>query len=69
MNLYGHDGQWLMMDCGITFNSPLCTEAESKTSGLHKHDVVAADPSFISERKEQLAGIVITHAHYRNSQW
>ena len=63
MNLYGHAGQWLMMDCGITFNSPLCSEAEAKTSGLHKHDVVAADPCFISQRKEQLAGIVITHAH------
>ena len=63
MNLYGHAGQWLMMDCGITFNSPLCSEAESKTSGLHKHDIVAADPWFISQRKEQLAGIVITHAH------
>lgn len=63
MNLYGHAGQWLMMDCGITFHSPLCTEAEAKTSILHKHDVVAADPWFISKRKEQLAGIVITHAH------
>ncbi|MEP1447285.1 MAG: ribonuclease J [Paraglaciecola sp.] len=63
MNLYGHAGQWLMVDCGITFHSPLCTQAEAKTSVLHKHDVVAADPWFISQRKEQLAGIVITHAH------
>lgn len=63
MNLYGHAGQWLMVDCGITFHSPLCTQAEAKTSALHKHDVVAADPWFISQRKEQLAGIVITHAH------
>ncbi|MFK8030045.1 MAG: ribonuclease J [Gammaproteobacteria bacterium] len=63
MNLYGHAGQWLMMDCGITFDSPLCTEAEAKTSALHRHDIVAPDPSFISQRKEQLAGIVITHAH------
>jgi ribonuclease J len=63
MNLYGHAGQWLMMDCGITFNSPLCTQAEVETTTLHKHDVVAADPAFISQRKEQLAGIVITHAH------
>jgi ribonuclease J len=63
MNLYGHAGQWLMMDCGITFNSPLCTQAEAENSSLHKHDVVAADPAFISQRKESLAGIVITHAH------
>ncbi|WP_133470038.1 ribonuclease J [Paraglaciecola marina] len=63
MNLYGHAGQWLMLDCGITFNSPLCPEAQAHLPGQHKHDVVAADPKFISQRKEDLAGIVITHAH------
>ncbi len=63
MNLYGHAGQWIMFDCGITFNAPLCPESEANASGLHKFDVVSADPSFISQRKEQLAGIVITHAH------
>ncbi|MEP2602601.1 MAG: ribonuclease J, partial [Paraglaciecola sp.] len=63
MNLYGHAGQWLMLDCGITFNSPLCPEAQAHLPGQHKHNVVAADPAFISQRKEDLAGIVITHAH------
>lgn len=57
MNLFGHDGQWLMVDCGITFDEPL-------TQGSRDvFRVVAADPTFITEQKEALAGIVITHAH------
>ncbi|AWY02328.1 MBL fold metallo-hydrolase [Marinomonas primoryensis] len=57
MNLYGHDGQWLMVDCGVSFNEPL-TPDDLRTS-----EIVCADPRFISEQKERLAGIVITHAH------
>ncbi|WP_231908825.1 ribonuclease J [Marinomonas sp. TW1] len=57
MNLYGHDGQWLMVDCGVSFNEPLLSQ-DALTS-----EVVSADPSFISEQKERLAGMVITHAH------
>nr|WP_272071026.1 ribonuclease J [Marinomonas sp.] len=57
MNLYGHDGQWLMVDCGVSFNESL------KPDDLHTAEVVCADPSFITEQKERLAGIVITHAH------
>lgn len=57
MNLYGHDGQWLMVDCGVSFNEPL------KPDDLHTAELVCADPRFISEQKERLAGIVITHAH------
>ncbi|MEL0636541.1 ribonuclease J [Marinomonas sp. TI.3.20] len=57
MNLYGHDGQWLMVDCGVSFNEPL------KPDDIHTAEVVSADPSFIAEQKERLAGIVITHAH------
>jgi ribonuclease J len=57
MNLYGHNGQWLMVDCGVSFNEPL------KPDDLHTAEVVSADPSFISAQKERLAGIVITHAH------
>ena len=57
MNLYGHDGQWLMVDCGVSFNEPL-TPDDLRTS-----EIVCADPRFISEQKERLVGIVITHAH------
>lgn len=62
MNLYGHDGQWLMVDCGITFAKP--TE-EEKALGLPPSapPVQMADPEFIASRKEQLVGLVITHAH------
>ena len=62
MNLYGHDGQWLMVDCGITFAKP--TE-EEKALGLPASapPVQMADPEFIASRKESLAGLVITHAH------
>ena len=53
LNLYGHDGQWLMVDFGITFG-------DETTPGV---DVITPDPSFIAERKGDLAGLVLTHAH------
>jgi ribonuclease J len=53
LNLYGFAGQWLMVDCGITF-------ADDTMPGL---DVILPDPSFIAERRDLLAGLVVTHAH------
>ena len=53
LNLYGHDGQWLIVDVGITFGDPT-------TPGV---DVIMPDPAFIEERQDQIAGIVLTHAH------
>ena len=53
LNLYGHDGQWLMVDYGISFG-------DASTPGI---DVILPDPSFIEERADQLAGLVLTHAH------
>jgi ribonuclease J len=66
MNLYGHAGQWLMVDCGVTFQSSLKAEYLSPDgSPLSRdvHDLVCADPTFISAQRENLVGIVITHAH------
>lgn len=60
LNLYGHANKWLMVDCGVTFKTTLNADASQSTA---VHEVVCADPSFISKRKEHLAGIVITHAH------
>ena len=62
MNLYGHNGQWLMVDCGITFARP--TDAE-KALGLPSSEppVQMADPEFIASRRDTLAGLIITHAH------
>ena len=53
MSLYGFDGSWLMVDCGVTFGDDL-------TPGV---DVIVPDPHFISKNAEDLIGIVITHAH------
>lgn len=52
MNLFGHDSQWLMVDCGMGFDH---------SDGREKR--VCADPSFIEERRDTLKAIVITHAH------
>ncbi|HEY2875388.1 MAG TPA: ribonuclease J, partial [Reyranella sp.] len=53
LNLYGHDGKWLMVDLGIAFGDDTMPGVE----------VVMPDPAFIEDRKKDLAGIIITHAH------
>jgi len=53
-SLYGYQGQWLIVDCGVTFGE------EEHQPGV---DVIMADPAFIVERRDQLLGIVATHAH------
>jgi ribonuclease J len=53
LNLYGHAGKWLMVDLGIAFG-------DDTMPGI---DVVMPDPTFIEERRNDLAGIVLTHAH------
>ncbi|HET6236960.1 MAG TPA: ribonuclease J [Acetobacteraceae bacterium] len=52
-NLYRCDGRWLAVDCGIGFGG----------AELPEVDIMTADPSFIAERRDQLLGLVITHAH------
>lgn len=63
LNLYGHDDSWLMIDCGITFNVPLKADEDINSDRNPKCEIVCADPRFISQRKSQLSGIIITHAH------
>ena len=53
LNLYGHRGDWLILDCGVTFG-------DDSQPGL---EVVMPDPAFIVERRDRLLGIVATHAH------
>lgn len=53
MNLYGLDGQWIMIDCGTSF-------AGDDLPGV---DMIFPDPAFISERRSDLLGLVLTHAH------
>ena len=70
-NVFGHDNQWLIVDCGLTF-SDKPTDGQStgdqatqqppqQRSG--RRDVQMADPAFIAERANDIAGMVITHAH------
>ncbi|MFK7852802.1 MAG: ribonuclease J [Granulosicoccus sp.] len=56
MNLYGHDEQWLMVDCGVTFR-------DADGSNASGYDVQMPDPSFVAERHEQLQALLLTHAH------
>lgn len=53
LNLYGHNGRWLMVDCGITFARP-------EEPGPH---IQMPDPQFIASRRQQLSALIITHAH------
>ncbi|MEO0642633.1 MAG: ribonuclease J [Pseudomonadota bacterium] len=53
VNLYGCEGQWLMVDLGMTFSG-------GEYPGV---DLVFADLDFIEERAGDLAGLVLTHAH------
>ena len=61
MNLYGHNGQWLMVDCGVIFNKD--TDLDGEPIVNQQPHVQMADPQFIVDRRAQLAGLVITHAH------
>jgi ribonuclease J len=53
MALYGHQGKWIMVDCGMAF-------ADETMPGV---DILFPDPSFAVDLGEDLLGIVITHAH------
>ena len=57
LNLYGFGPReqetWLMVDLGITFGN-------GAQPGI---DVIMPDPAFIEERRDRLAGLVLTHAH------
>ncbi len=53
LNLYRCGGKWLAIDCGIGFGGNENPEIE----------IMMPDPGFIAERRDQLLGLVITHAH------
>ncbi len=57
MNLYSYGNQdnqkWIIVDMGVTF-------ADDSIPGI---DLIYADPGFILEKKKDLLGIVLTHAH------
>ncbi|NCB49105.1 MAG: ribonuclease J [Alphaproteobacteria bacterium] len=51
--LYGYEGKWLAVDCGIGFPG----------EGLPGVDCLLPDTTFIAEHKKDLVGLIITHAH------
>jgi ribonuclease J len=53
VNLYGHAGKWVMVDCGVTF-------ADAGFPGI---DVILPDLRFIEEQIDNLVGLVLTHGH------
>ncbi len=53
VNLYGCRGKWLMVDLGMTFSG-------NEYPGV---ELVFADLDFIEERRDDLLGVVLTHAH------
>ena len=50
---YGYQGKWLLVDCGIGFPG----------DGLPGVDVLLPDPKFFADKKKDIVGLVITHAH------
>ena len=57
LNLYGYgerdNADWIMVDCGVTFSQ----------SGLPGIDLQKPDPTFIASQKDNLKGVILTHAH------
>jgi len=57
MNLFAYgkpnNQKWIMVDIGVTF-------ADDSFPGI---DLIYPDPGFITDKKEDLLGIVLTHAH------
>src|SRR3954463_4793162 len=53
VNLYGCQGKWLMVDCGITFADPAYPGIE----------LILPDLQFLEERADDLLGIVRTQGH------
>ena len=57
MNLYAYgkenDQKWIIVDMGVSF-------ADDSVPGV---DLIMPDAGFIIDKKEDLLGIVLTHAH------
>ena len=53
VNLYHYQDSWIMIDLGISF-------PDESTPGV---DVILPDLKFIADRRDKLAGLVLTHGH------
>ena len=54
LNLYGYNGKWIMVDCGMAF-------ADETMPGI---DVLLPDLAFVESIKDDLLAIVLTHGHF-----
>ena len=50
---YGYRGKWLLVDCGVGFPG----------DGLPGVDVLLPDPKFMEDKKKDIVGLAVTHAH------
>jgi hypothetical protein len=57
VDIYGHNKQWLMIDCGLSSNVPLDREKDD-TVGIMRYNMVTVDISVIANRRDSLWGIV-----------
>lgn len=59
LNAYGfgteYDRKWIIVDCGVTFASE-----EHNIPGV---EIILPDPEFLVENKDDILGMVLTHAH------
>lgn len=53
MTLYGYQGKWIMLDCGMGF-------ADDTMPGI---DILLPDPTFAQDLGGNLLGILLTHGH------
>lgn len=53
LSLYGHDGSWIAVDCGMGF-------ADERLPGV---ELILPDPSLIAAQKDKLKALFVTHAH------
>jgi len=53
LNAYHHQGQWLVVDCGVMF----------ERRGPHRTDVLYPNIDFLAARAHAVMGLVITHIH------
>ncbi len=58
LNAYGYgrsdDRKWIIVDIGVTFGR------EDQTPGV---DLILPDPSYLEDERDNILGIVLTHAH------
>lgn len=57
LNMYGHDGHWIIVDCGITF------EDEPDKNGITQSRVEMPLIDFAAAKRASILGVIATHAH------